>query len=87
MFYRFDPRDVVLRCYACVTVDDGLILTNSSSMRDSLYAALPARFFPLTINLVSTVHTGIEIQLLPLGAVILTQDKAIARAASLVGIF
>ena len=86
LFSRFDSRDSALRYYACVTVDDVLILTNSPPMRDSLYAALTARFGSLTINLVSTLHTGIEIQMLPLGAVLLTQDKAIARAASLVGV-
>ena len=86
LFYKFSPRDSALRCYACVTVDDVLVLTNSPPMRDALFDALTARFGPLTMNLVSTVHTGIEIRALSNGGVLLTQDKAIARAASLVGV-
>ena len=86
LFYKFSPRDSGLRCYACVTIDDVLVLTNSPPMRDALFGALTARFGPSTIILVSTVHTGIEIKTLPNCGVLLTQDQAIARAASLVGV-
>ena len=86
LFSRFASGYSSLHCYACVTVDDVLIISNSAPMRDSLYAALTARYRPLSFNLESSVHTGIGIHRLPLGAVLLTQDNAIGRAASLVGV-
>ena len=83
---KFDKKDSGVRCLASLTVDDVLILTNSVVLRQDLLDALTLRFGPLTVNLVSSMHTGIEITRLPCGGILLTQDKAIARAASLVGV-
>ena len=79
--------DSGLKCIADVTVDDVLILTNLLSMRTLLLDALTARFGPLTVNLDSTLHTGVEMVRLSNGGILLHQDTAIARAASsLVGV-
>jgi hypothetical protein len=86
LFTKSDNKDPGLKCIASLTVDDVLILTNCLSFRQCLLDALADRFGPLTINLESSVHTGIEISRLPCGGVLLTQDSAIARAASLVGV-
>ena len=86
LFVKFDKSDSGVRCLASLTVDDVLILTNSIVLRQDLLDALTKRFGPLTINLVSSVHTGIEITRLPCGGILLTQDRAIARAASVVGV-
>ena len=86
LFVKDGPPGSGHKCIASVTVDDVLILTNSPALRDTLLAALTARFGQLTVNLATTVHTGIEFTRLPSGGVQLTQDKSIARAASLVGV-
>ena len=65
---------------------DVLILTNDTSLQQCLIDALTARFGPLTFNLVTAVHTGIEFHYLASGGILLTQDTAIARAASVVGV-
>ena len=69
LYVSVSSADVSLRCYACVTVDDVLVLTNSAPMRDQLFATLTARFGLLTVNLVSALHTGIEIKAFPTGGV------------------
>ena len=85
-FVCSSPGSSGLKCIASVTVDDVLVVTNSCALRDSLFRSLTDRFGPLTINLVSTLHTGIQIVRLSNGGVLLTQDDAISRAASLVGV-
>ena len=67
-------------------MDDVLVVTNSCAFRASLFRALSDRFGPLTVNLVSTLHTGIQIVRLSNGGVVLTQDDAFFVAASLVGV-
>jgi hypothetical protein len=86
LFVRSVPADPGLKCIVSVTVDDLLILTNTASLRTVLLDALTARFGQLTFNLVTTIHTGIEFSRSSTGSVVLTQDRAIARAASLVGV-
>jgi len=86
LFVKVDSADPGLKCIASVTVDDVLILTSSASMRQGLLDALASRFGPLTINLESTMHTGVEFSRLQSGGVLLTQDRAIGRAASVVGV-
>jgi len=86
LFVKTDRLDPGIKCLACVTVDDVLMLTNSSSMRQQLLDALTARFGPLTVNLDTVIHTGVEFFRLSSGGVLLTQDRAIARAASEVGV-
>jgi len=83
---KADVGDPGLKCVASVTVDDVLILTNSVALRQCLLDALTARFGPLTVNLESTVHTGVEFTRLSTGGVLLTQDRKFARAASVVGV-
>ena len=85
-FVLVDSGDPGLKCIADVTVDDVLILTNVLSMRTLLIDALTVRFGPLTVNLESTLHTGVELVRLTNGGILLHQDTAIARAASLVGV-
>ena len=85
-FVAYDSDDSELKCIANVTVDDNLILTNCLPLRDRLLAALTARFGPLTVNLDSTMHAGIEMLRLSNSGILLTQTKAIARAASVVGV-
>ena len=86
LFVKADKVDPGYICIASVTVDDVLILTNSASMRQELLDALASRFGPLTINMESAMHAGVEFTRLPSGGVLLTQDRAIARAASVVGV-
>jgi hypothetical protein len=86
LFVKTDSSDAGLKCIASVTVDDVLILTNSAIMRQRLLDALESRFGPLTVNLDSTLHTGVEFSRLSTGGVLLTQDRAIGRAASVVGV-
>ena len=85
-FILCDSVDPGLKCIASVTVDDVLIVTNHIPFRSLLLAALAHRFGPLTINLESKMHTGIEMTRFANGAIRLTQDAAIARAASLIGV-
>ena len=86
LFVRSAVDDPGVKCVVSVTVDDLLILTNSVALRTLVLDALTARFGQLTVNLVTSIHTGIEFARSPAGAVILTQDKAITRAASVVGV-
>ena len=81
-----DPKDPGRRCIVNVTVDDVQFLTNVPRYRGLLTEALTKRFGPLTINLESTMHTGIEMTRLSNGEILLIQDQAIARAASAVGV-
>ena len=83
-FVRVAPAG--LKSIGNVTVDDVLILSNSTRLRDILLAALSVRFGPLTVNLESRMHTGIEMTRLSDDGILLTQDGAIARAASVVGV-
>ena len=85
-YTRSDPAHPSRKCIVSVTVDDLLILTNHASLRDSLLKALTARFGSLTVNLRTSVHTGVEFTQLSNGAVLITQDLAIARAASVEGV-
>jgi len=85
-FVKFASGDSERKCIACVTVDDVLAISNDQVLVDSLFAALAARFGPLTFNAVSTSHTGLEFSRPLPGALSVTQDGAIARAASLVGV-
>ena len=86
LFVRSAVDDPGVKCVVSVTVDDLLILTNSIALRTLVLDALTARFGQLTVNLVTSIHTDIEFARSPAGAVILTQDKAITRAASVVGV-
>ena len=86
LFVKSHHSDSGRRCVASLTVDDVLILTNDASLRQCLIDALTARFGPLTFNLVTAVHTGIEFHYLASGGILLTQDTAIARTASVVGV-
>jgi hypothetical protein len=86
LFVKSDLLDPGIKCIACVTVDDVLILTNSFIIRQCLLDALTARFGSLTVNLITVIHTGVEFFRLSTGGVLLTQDRAIARAASEVGV-
>ena len=61
-------------------------MANEQSLVDVLFAALTARFGPLTSHAICKVHTGMEFSRFTNGAVVVTQDGAIARAASLVGV-
>jgi len=81
-----DAKDAGRKCIVDVTVDDLLFVTNVPQYRDDLLAASTARIGPLTVNIVSVVHTEIEMTRLANGGILLTQDKAIARAASAVGV-
>jgi hypothetical protein len=85
-FMFSDVADVGRKCIVHVTVDDLLFLTNVPQYRGDLLAALTVRFGPLTVNLESVMHTGVEMTRLVNGGILLTQDKAIARAASVVGV-
>ena len=85
-FIKYGPPGSGLKCIASVTVDDVLILTNSVDLRSSLLAALTSHFGELTVNLQTFMHTSVEFAWLPHGCVQLTQDKAIVRAASVVGV-
>jgi hypothetical protein len=85
-FLFVDPKDSGRKCVVNVTVDDLLFVTNVPVYRDKLIAALTLRFGPLTLNLESVMHTGIEMTRLSNGGILLTQDQAIARAASVVGV-
>ena len=85
-YSRVDAKHPSRKCIVSVTVDDLLIITNHPSMRDSLLTFLAARFGSLTVNLDTVLHTGVEFTRLSNGAVLLTQDKAIARAASVEGV-
>ena len=85
-FLRCDPVDPGIKCIGNVTVDDVLIVTNSLSLAEALLDALTTRFGPLTVHRDSQMHTGIEMVRRPDGGLLLTQDGAIARAASVVGV-
>ena len=85
-FVRIRPDDPGKKCIASVTVDDVLVVSKDQDLVDILFTALAARFGPLTQHAVSTLHTGLEITRHTNGAVSLTQDNAIARAASVVGV-
>jgi hypothetical protein len=74
------------RCVVSVTVDDLLILSNSVSLRQRLLDALQSRFGALTVNLSTSMHAGVEFSRTAEGGVRLSQNKAIARAASVVGV-
>ena len=84
-FMKFHSSDPISRCEVNVTVDDWLIPTDNSTMRDALLGALTTKFGQLTVNLETSVHAGVEFHRLPDGGVRLTQDTSIARAESLVG--
>ena len=86
VYIRSDPLDPGLKCVAAITVDDALMVSNSQELVDILLAALTARFGKLTFNAVTSVHTGLEISQPPGGGVLVVQDRAIARAASLIGV-
>jgi hypothetical protein len=86
IFVKHSDQCFEKQCITCVTVDDAFVLSNDQSLIDDLFAALTKRFGPLTINKVCTVHTGLELTRYPNGAVLVTQDRAIARAASVVGV-
>ena len=85
-FIRSLSTNPGLKCIVNVTVDDLLILTNDVSLRQRVLDALQARFGELTVNLQTSMHTGVEFARSPAGAILLSQNKAIARAASVVGI-
>jgi len=55
-------------------------------MRQHFLDAFTARFGPLTVNLETVIHTVVEFFRLSSGGVLFTQDRAIARAASEVGV-
>ena len=86
IFVKRLEDDFEKQCVTCVTVDDALVMSNDQSLIDDLLDALARRFGPLTINKVCTVHTGLELTRYPNGALLVTQDRAIARAASVVGV-
>jgi len=86
LFVKTDLLNSGLKFIASVTVDDVLILSNSASMRQELLDALAARFGPLTVNLESAMHTGVEFTRLSSRGVLFTQDRAIGKAASVVGV-
>ena len=86
VFIKCLKSDSGKKCITCVTVDDAVILSNEQSLVDDLLAALSKRFGPLTVNKVTTVHTGLEVTRYPNGALLITQDRSIARAASVVGV-
>eukprot|EP01041_Mallomonas_annulata_P012351 gene12351-25986_t len=61
-------------------------VSNDQQLVDDLFQALASRFGPLTLNPVSTVHTGLEFIRHANGAISITQDQAICQAASKVGV-
>ena len=71
-FVRIRPDDLGKKCIASVTVDDVLVVSNDQDLVDILFAALAARFGPLTQHAVSSLHTGLEITRHTNGAVSLT---------------
>jgi hypothetical protein len=85
-YIRCDSQDPGFKCIVNVTEDDLLILTNMVALRQRVLDALKARFGELTVNLETAVHTGVEFSRSVTGAVCLSQNKAIARAASVVGV-
>jgi hypothetical protein len=85
-FVKFVGDDKDLKCIVSVTVDDNLAVANDQSLVDDLSKALTVRFGPLTTNVVSKVHTGLEFIRYDNGALLVTQDASIARAASVVGV-
>jgi hypothetical protein len=85
-YVRVDPMDPGKKCIVNMCVDDCLAISNVQAMILDLFAALKRRFGELTVNLVTTVHTGLEISQPSTGGVLVLQDQAIARAASLVGV-
>ena len=83
---RSDPVDPGLKCVAAVIFNDVLVISYSQEFVDILFAALTQRFGKLTVNVVTSVHTSLEISQPPGGGVLVLQDRAIARAASLIGV-
>ena len=86
VFIKQSKADPGLKCITCITVDDAAALSNHQEFVDDLFSALSARFGPLTINVQCKLHTGLEFTILPNKAILVTQDRAIARAAGVVGI-
>jgi hypothetical protein len=86
-YVKTNPVDPSQKCVVNVCVNDCLSLSNVQAMNLDVFAALKRRFGELTVNLVTTVHTGVEISQPPTGGVLVLQDQAIARAASLIGVF
>ena len=86
VFVKQMDGDPGKKCIVAVTVDDALIVSNCQKLVDELLAALSVRFGPLTINRECKLHTGLEFTRLLNGAILVTQDLAIARAASVVGV-
>jgi hypothetical protein len=85
-FVKFADGDMNCKCIVSVTVDDNLAVANDQSLVDDLSKALTERFGPLTTNVESKVHTGLEFTRYDNGALLVTQDASIARAASVVGV-
>ena len=80
------------KCIACMTVDDGLILTTSPKssiaplLSSDFISVLEARYGPLSQHATCTDYTGLQISRTPTGGISLCQRDYILRIASEVGV-